>query len=302
MDARDFVQKAYNSNAFTTSQTSAGYINPEIWNKEILAHLNTNLVVAPLGKQYTDLLNKPGDTLNITIGVEPAAAAAVAESAGVTISAYSKTQVIFTPTEYGAAYQLTNKEKSRPFYNIMQDMISELGYKLALKKDGVAVALLQASAGNSVVVNGVASSAIASSDVMNHAAVVNSKVELHKDKFVPYAIVMNYSQLGDLEKTDAARQSGLGDQILENGFIGRYAGMKAYVTTQIGITNNKSKAIVLGTDPRGMPPFGICQKVLPYLEKEYHAVERYTDIVAVEEYDIKVLRANGICTIESYAA
>jgi hypothetical protein len=184
----------------------------------------------------------------------------------------------------------------------MQDMVAELGYMLALKKDNVAVALLQASAGNSVIVNGVASGSIASSDVMNHEAVVNAKVELHKDKFVPYAIVMNYSQLGDLEKTDAARQSGLGDQILENGFIGRYAGMKAYVTTQIAIGSNKSKAIVLGTDPRGIAPFGIAQKVNPYLEKEYHALDRYTDIVAVEEYDIKVLRANGICTIESYAA
>jgi len=302
MDARDFVQKAYDGNAFTTSQASAGYINPEIWNKEILAHVEANLVVARLGKQYTDLLNKPGDTLNITVGVEPAAASAVAESASVTVSAYTKTQVIFTPSEYGAAYQLTNKEKSRPFYNIMQDMVAELGYKLALKKDSVAVALLQASAGNSVVANGVVSSAIASSDVMNHEAVVNAKVELHKDKMIPYAVIFNYSQLGDLEKTDAARQSGLGDQILANGFIRRYAGMEAYVTTQIAIGSSKSKAIVLGKDTRGLPPFGIAQKVNPYLEKEYHALERYTDIVAVEEYDIKVLRANGICTIESYAA
>ena len=48
--------------------------------------------------------------------------------------------------------------------------------------------------------------------------------------------------------------------------------------------------------------FGIAQKRNPYLETEYHARERYTDIVAVEDYDIKVLRANGICTIETYAA
>jgi hypothetical protein len=41
---------------------------------------------------------------------------------------------------------------------------------------------------------------------------------------------------------------------------------------------------------------------MPYLETEYHALERYTDIVAVEDYDVKILRANGICAIQTYAA
>ena len=53
MDAKEFVSKAYDSDAFTTAQTSAGYINPAIWNKEVLEHVKANLVIAPLGKQYT---------------------------------------------------------------------------------------------------------------------------------------------------------------------------------------------------------------------------------------------------------
>lgn len=302
MDSREFVSKAYDTNAFTTSQTSAGYINPTIWNKEVLTSVRANLVVAPLGKQYTDLLNKPGSTLNITVSVEPASASTIAESTPSIVADYTKTQIIFTPGEKSITYQLTNKEKDRSFINLMQDMTQELGYSLAKHKDTLLVALLQASAGNSVVANGVLSSAIASSDTIDYNDVVNARKELHKDKLMPYAIVMGYEQLADIEKTEAARESNLGDTITQNGFVGRFAGLDVYVSTQIEASDSKVKALVLAKDQKGQPAFGIAQKRNPYLELEYHAMARYTDIVATEDYDIKVLRANGICTLETYAA
>lgn len=303
MDVKSFISKAYDANAFTTAQTSAGYINPEIWNKEVLRHVEENLVVAPLGKQYNDLLNKPGDTLNITVGVEPAAAAAVAESAAVSITALTKTQVTFTPSEYGAAYQLTNKEKDRAFIDLMQDMTAQLGYQLALKKDDVCVALLQASAGNAVVANGVASSAIASSDTIDYDVVVNAATAIKSDKLRPFVLIVGTEQYGDMLKVAAFRDaSQFGGSVARNGFIGQVIGIDVYETTQIVGSSNKIKAIMLGRDGAGVAPFGVAQKRLPYMETEYHALERYTDIVAVEDYDVKVLRANGICTIESYSA
>jgi hypothetical protein len=302
MDSREFIAKAYDSNAFTTSQTSAGYINPEIWNKEVLSHVEQNLVVAKLGKVYTDLLNKPGDTLNITVGVEPTSASTVTESTSSPVNAYTKTQVVFTPTERSVTYQLTNKEKSRAFIPLMQDMTAELGYALALLKDNLVIALLQASAGNSVVANGVDSSAIASSDTISHTDIVNAKTELHIDKLNPYALVLGYEQLADLEVTQAAKESNLGDTISKNGFVGRFAGLDVYVTQGITGSSNSIKALVLARDNTGKPPFGIAVKANPYIETEYHARERYTDIVATEDYDYKILRENGICTIESYSA
>ena len=303
MDSREFISKAYNSNAFTTAQTSAGYINPEIWNKEVLVHVRENLVVAPLGKQYDDLLNKPGDTLNITIGVEPGAADATAESTAAGITAYTKTQVVFTPSEYTDAYQLTNKEKSRSFINLMQDMTAQLGYALALAKDDACITLLTASAGNSVVANNVASSDIASSDTIDYDDIVNAMVEIKKDKLKPYALVVGTEQYGDLLKVQAFRDaSQFGGNVAQSGFIGRILGMDVYETTQIAGSSNSIKALILGKDMMGVAPFGIAQKVNPYLEQEYHALERYTDIVAVEEWDVKVLRANGVCTIESYSS
>lgn len=303
MEASEFIAKAYDANAFTTAQTSAGYINPEIWNKEVLVHVKENLVVAPLGKNYTDLLDKPGDTLNITVGVEPAAAASVAESSAVSITDYEKTQVVFSPSEYGAAYQLTNKEKSRSFINLMQDMTAQLGYQLALKKDDVCIALLQASAGNSVVANGVASSDIASSDTMDYDDIVNAKKEIMVDKLIPKFLIVGAEQYADLLKLEAFRDaSKFSGDVALNGFIGRISGIDVFWSTQIAPAASKAKAIMLGVDGSGVAPFGIAQKKNPYLETEYHALERYTDIVAVEDYSVKLLRANGVCTIETYAA
>ena len=302
MDARDFVQKAYDSNAFTTAQTSAGYINPEIWEKELLTHVKENFVLANLAKQYDMRGGAMGDTLNITIGVTPTVAAAVAESASVAVQAYSKTQVVFSPSERGTAYQLTNKEKDRTFIDLMQDMIGQLGYALANVVDDDLVTLLTASAGNAVTANGVVSSAIASSDTIDQYDVINAKKEIYKDKLTPYAIVMGYEQFADIEKDLSDKGTSLGDEVTRNGFMGRWAGLDVYVTTQIVAASSKAKALVLARDSMGVPAFGMAVKRDPYIETEYHALERYTDIVAVMDYDVKVLRANGICTVETYAA
>lgn len=304
MEVREFISKAYDANAFTTSKTSAGYINPSYWNKNVLEHVKANLVVAPLGRQYNDLLNTDGATLYITVGVEPAAASAVVESDSVLVADYTKTQVTFSPSEYGAAYQMTNKEKSRSFINLMQDMTAQLGYMLARKKDDVVIALLQGSAGNAIVADGVASSAIAPSHTLDFDDIVNAKKEIMKDKLMPKYLIVCVEQYASLLKSQAFRDASQfgGSEVIRNGFIGRVAGLDVFVTTQIPVGTNKAKAIVLGVDGAGVPAFGICQKRLPYLETEYHALLRYTDLVAVEDYDVKILRANGICTIESYAA
>jgi N4-gp56 family major capsid protein len=303
MDSREFISKAYDSNAFTTAQTTAGYINPEVWNKEVLTYTRDALVVAPLGKQYNDLVGRDGDVLHITISTEPAAASAVAESASSAVIAYEKTQVDFTPSEYSATYQLTNKEKTRSFINLMQDMTMGLGHALARAKDAACVTLLQASAGNTVVANGVTSSDVASSDIIDYDDIVNAKKAIMVDKLFPSELVVSAGQYGDLLKLAAFRDaSQFGDQVAKNGFIGRISGLDVFWTTAIAPATNKSKAIMLGKDASGVPSFGIAYKRAPYLETEYHAMLRYTDIVAVEEWDIKVLRANGICTIESYDA
>jgi len=305
MNKQEIVMNAIASNGFQSTATAAGYVNPEIWNKQVLAFLEANLVVTPLGKEYNDLLGAPGDTLNVTVNSTPVAAAAVDESADVSITAYAVTQVVFTPTEYAFAYALSDKEARRAFYDVAMDMAKKIGYALALKRDGVAVALLQGSAGNAIRSNNVVSSDIASSDTLDFDDVAKAAKEIRTDYLIPKYLIVSPGQLEQLSKSTlfaTTLPSGGDVTNVLGGKIGRIYGMDVYWTTQITPGSSKSKAIMLGVDSFGESAFGICKKALPTIRSERYELGRYTNFVGVEEYDMKILRANGICTIESYDA
>lgn len=307
MENYELVQKAIDASGFQlggTSATYAGYINPDIWNKTLLEHTESQIVVAKMGRVYNDLLGQPGEVLNVQIDAEPTEASAIDESADVSIDALTFSQVVFTPTEYGAAYQVSDKEARRSFFDLMQNITKKLGYRMALKKEKLVVALLQASAGNAIVANGVASSAIASSDTLDEADIVNARKEIKLDKYVPTKLIIGVEQEASLLKLSVfndASKYGSRDAIL-GGFIGAAFGVEIYWSDLIAASDSKAKAVMLGVSKTGEEAFGICQKSLPAIETQRFARGRYTDFVGVEEYEVKVLHANAICTIETYAA
>jgi len=302
--SEEIISRAIDSNGFMTSASSASYINPEVWNKEILRFQESQLVVTKLGKTYKDLMANPGDTLNITVDAEPTEAGALTESTDVSITALTFSQVQFTPTEYGKAYQLHDKERRRTFMDLMQNVTMKLGYALALKKEKLVISTLLAGAGNSVVANDVASSAIASSDTIDEDDILNARAEIKKDKYTPTDLIISVGQeraLLGLSLFNNADKYGARDAVL-GGFIGEAFGLKVYWSDLISPTSHVTKALVLGKSMGGEPAFGIAQIAMPRLESERQALGRYTSIVAVEDYDVKVLHANAICTIETYDA
>lgn len=302
--SKDILMNAMDSNAFQATSTSAGYINPEIWDTMVLRHVEDVVVVSPLAKVYDNLLGAPGDTLNITVNSEPTSASALTESTSVTIDAYTVTQVVFSPTEYGAAYQLTDKEARRAFYSVAQDMTRKLGYRLGKKRESAAISLLQTGAGNTVTANNVVSSAIASSDTMDYDDIINAKTAIRADKLVPRVLIVSVEQLGQLMKTQAFRDASQygGRETILGGELKMVGGITVLWSNVITASSNKAKAIMLGYDLSGEAPFGIARKALPRIASERDELARITNFVAVEEWDMKVLRANGICTIETYSA
>lgn len=298
------VKNAISSDGFQSTDTYAGYINPTLWNKTVLQFLEQALVVADKAKVYNDLLGGEGATLNVTVRTTPITAAAVAESADVSISEYTGAQVVFTPSEYAAAFNLSDKQARRAFYDVQMDMAREIGYALSELRDDTAITLLQDGAGNSVVANNVAASALASSDTIDFDDIVKAMTEIRKDKLIPKWLVVSAGQAGDLLKeSQFVRADYAGDQLaFRGGLLGKVLGMDVYWTTQIAPSSSKSKAIMGGVDNSGNASFGIAVKANPTIRTERHELGRYTDIVGVEEWDMQVLRANGICTIESYDA
>lgn len=301
------ILNAIDANGFMgtgASTTVAGYVNPTIWNLQLLQFLEQNLVIARHAKVYNDLLGQAGSALNVTVNSAPAAAAAIAESDDVTIAAYSATQVTFTPSEYGFAYALSDKEARRAFYDVATDMARKIGYALALERDTLSLSTLIAGCGaaNSICPNGVKSSDIASSDTLDFATIVNGATLIRKGYMIPKFVFVSPGQLGQLSKLPQfsyANQAG-STQTLYGGMLGTVYGMEVYWTTLIAPSSNKTKAVMLGVDQFGEPCFGIAHKALPTIRTQRFELGRYTNIVGVEEYEIKVLRAAGIAVLQSY--
>jgi N4-gp56 family major capsid protein len=293
------VAKALETNSFQTSAASAAYINPEVWVRSIEDFMKAKLVVAPLAKVYNELLGAPGDTLNVQFNAE-IAAVALTESTAITPAAFSYTQVVFSPTEFGVAVALTRKERIRSIQDIMAEKTRDMGFALAKLKDTICVTTLVASAGNNVVANNVAVSDIVSSDTMDTDDIANALTALRNDEHDGKYLIIHPKQENSLIKLSDFIDASVygGREVVMNGEIGKYLGLRVLVTTQIqrnATTSTAYDALLLDDDA-----FGIANKMNVTFNSDYKVLEREFILAAVEEYDVKVLRANGICKITTY--
>jgi len=298
---KELIKKAFDSNAFISTDTEAVAVNPNIWDIKLRDYEEHNLVFTSQMQVFD--FRSYGVDYTVTIDEEPTAAADVAETDAIAISAITTRNITFTPSERGAAYQTSRKEIVRAFFNVMENMSKKLGYKLARKKDALAISTTQSGAGNTVVVNDVASSAVASSDTLNYASITKAARLIEDDLYMPTKLFINPTQkqqLLDLGTINQADSFGTRDAI-QKGLIGELFGLKIFVLNTIPTSANKAKAIVLGESQTGEQAVGYAIKRDPMMEQDYDPLYRQFTIVAHEEYDIQILHPNAIATIESYA-
>jgi len=290
---------ALSTNSFQATAASAAYINPVKWVAMIETFAKAKLVVAPLAKIYNDLLNQAGVTLNVQFSAE-ITASALTESTAMVPAAITYTQVQFTPTEYGVPVALTRKERVRSINDIMMEKTQDMGYALAKLKDKIAVTTLVAGASNSVNVNSVVTSAIASSDTLSTDTIADALKENRVDDYEGKYIIIHPKQENSLLKLSDFIDASVygGREAILNGEIGKYLGMKVLVTTQIqrnSTTSTAYDALLLDDNV-----FGIAQKMPITFNSDYKVLEREFILAAVEEYDIEVLRGSGICIMRAY--
>jgi len=304
MRAQEYIKKALDtSNAFISTDSEAVAVNPNIWDFQLRDYEEKNLIFTPLAEQFD--FRGAGVDYKVTIDEAPSAAAALTETTDIGISSFSTRNVTFTPTEYGVAYQITRKEAVRAFFNVADRMVKKLGYSLAQKKDALAVTCVQDGAGNEVLVNSKsATTDLASTDTLDYASITKAIRLNETDLYVNnFALLLNYTQkeqLLNLGTINEANKFGTRDAI-QQGLIGNLFGLNTYVSHSIPTSANVAKAVVLARSQTGESAFGYAIKRDPMVEKEYHALGRFWDIVAHEEYDFQVLHPNAICTIATYA-
>lgn len=303
---REIVKRALDtSNAFLSTSAEGTAVNPNIWDQRLREYQQELLVLTPQAEQFD--FRSAGVDYKVTIDETPSAAGALVETTDITISSFATRNITFTPTEYGAAYQLTRKEAVRAFFNVADRMVKKLGYSLALKKDNLAYSTVKDGAGNAVFVNSKsAASAIASTDTLDYESITSAINKIEEDKYIPQDMFVSYKQKQDLlniSSINKANEFGTRDAIAK-GMVGEIFGLKVWVSHSVTSSTTAGStvdyAIVLGRTGTGERAFGYAVKRDPMIEKEYHARGRYWDIVAHEEYNFQVMHTNAICTICSY--
>ena len=308
---KELIKRAYDANAFTAVSAEGTAVNPNIWDTRLREYQSENLVVAPLAEQFD--LTGAGADLKVTIDEKPAAAAAaLTEGSDVAVTAITTRNVTFTPTQYAARYQISQKEYVRAFFNTMENATKKIGYQLALAKDNLAITVIEAAAGTSIVpatavTAGRAAGDLTSADTLGYDEIISGARVIKSNLYVPADLIVNFYQGADLLRLDSVNEANKfgSREALENGLIGDVFGVKIYETTQIGVTagtvGDEANALMIGKTPTGEKAFGIAVKESPSISKDYNVVNLSHDIVGHEDYDIKSLHDDAMVIITTWS-
>ena len=299
--SEQLILRAVDGNAFDSLETAAGYVNPQVWNKKIEDYAMQNNVIAGLGVQNTELLNKPGYILNIATGVA-LTAAYTSDTASVGITATNFGQVQVTPGEYCGAFQITRKEMDRAFVNLINEKASDAGYALAKVKDDTIAAGLKSGAGSTLYANGGSLPtdilSAATTDGLDTDDIANMITTMRVNNFNPSYLILHPYQEGRLLKNanfvDASKYGGR--EVVMNGEIGRYLGLKVFSTNAcptagIGTAGTETGYAALLLGPRA---FVHAIKRKPTIDSKYEPLDRAFTVAFVEDWGYAVLNANQI--------
>ena len=300
---KEFIKRALDANAFDAAGAEGTAVNPNIWDTRLRDYQSEALVVAPLAEQYD--LTGPGADLKVTIDEKPsAAAAALTEGNDVSVTAITTRPITFTPTQYAARYQVSQKEFVRAFFNTMENATKKLGYQLALAKDTLCITKLDAAAGTTIAPTGGTIGSLTSSHTIGYDEIINAARAIKNNLYTPASLIVNHFQAADLlrlDKVNKANEFGSREG-LQRGLIGSLFGVQIFETTQIGVVGDEAEAYMIGQTPTGEKAFGVAVKESPTINQDYNVVNLSYDIVGHEDFDVQVLHPDAVCKIVTWSA
>lgn len=304
---RELIKRAIDANALTASVSTGTAINPSIWDQKLREFEEQSLIVTPLCESYD--FTGPGADYSVFVDGTAAAGAALTETTAMSITAYEATRkVTFTPTEFGKAYQVSDKEMRRSFFDTMTRISRKLGYSLAVLKEANAVsAARSANTGANILANGAtAASLIASSNTLGLNEVLAAARKIEVNDYQPVSLCINKfqkEQLLKLSNLNDVSKFGTRDAIAK-GVVGELFGITIYHSNSIsndGTNGSTAKAIMLGRSGSGEGALGYAVKAYPKVASEYDVLGRFWTVAAVEEYDFDALHPNAIVTVQTWS-
>lgn len=139
---------AYGSGNVNIGATAAGVFRPNIWSKEALMFVKSNLVLLPLIKHYDADVQSSGQTLEIP-NVSAISANLKSQNTVVTLNYNTETKTTITLNQhYESSFIVEDLAKIQSAYELRSDYTQAAAYAIAEKVDGaIATAMTTAFTG-----------------------------------------------------------------------------------------------------------------------------------------------------------
>jgi hypothetical protein len=126
---------AYGSGNVNIGATAAGVFRPNVWSKEVLMFVKSNLVLLPLVKHYDADVKSAGQTLEIP-NVSAITASLKAQNTAVTLNYNTETKTTITINKhYESSFLVEDLVKTQSAYDLRSDYTQAAAYAIAEKVD-----------------------------------------------------------------------------------------------------------------------------------------------------------------------
>ena len=292
---------ATSANAFLSTATSAAYVNPIVWSEAIEQAAREALILEPLGVVDNRAVGTAMVQINIAKN-QVFTAAALTEGTATPVTTLAFDQVTVTFSEKGLAKQVSTIQLAYGLSAVFSDITSNMGQALAELKDQLIADAADAGASSTIYADGATSGSITAANIFDTDLIADGKSTMRGNKRVAINLVIHpnceNSLIKDSQFVDASVYGGR--EVVMNGEIGKYLGMRVVSTTHINSATENTSFTVYKNLLLGDRPYVTAQKVTPQVRwAEDSVLDRAITFEAHEAYGISVLNSESIIVLKS---
>lgn len=292
---------AITDNYYSTSASSASYVNPIVWSEKSEKYMYDNAVFQQLGNTDQRQLNRPGRQYNYQFGTSYSMGI-LTEGVQTPVSDITYSQVNVTFNGYGDAKQISKEELSYGFTYLLDDIkYGALGSMIENRDSTIVTELLNTST-TGIYPGSTTSSTISSTDVLDTNMIAKlettmEQTQAKKCKAIVIHPLQKYSLLVNANFIDASKYGD--SRVIHSGEIGEYLGIPIYVSNHITSATENSitvyKAIALGRDPFVFMP----KRNFEFSFEEETKRDRVITASWWEMFGVKILRNESVIVLTS---
>lgn len=293
------IGKALETNTVTTGASFASVVNPEIWTGKIIQYAKEQNYLMQVAIEHNEYMGQGGSSFNVTLN-QALTAAALVETTGHVLSALNYTEITYTPTQFGVSVGITDKERVRAFFDILDERVKEFGYALAQAKDDLGFTRLDAATVTEVIANGKAVGDLVTADQLETDEIAEADSRMRAAKrsgeyfFVHPSCAFNLKKSADF--VDASVYGGR--ETIMTGEIGKWLGIKIIETTNVPA--NATNADAYNNYLLGNSAIGILYKQKTQIKFDYDVLKMVFYAAAHEDYDVQVEKTDAVVRVIAY--